>query len=401
MPTFNFRAYDQSGRVTSGTLDAPSEAAVHDRLAAHGVMSFQVTRAGVAASAVAGGIPKKLLPLTTRQLATVISSGTHLAVALDVLADQPLPPGARRVLRALGADVRGGVSFSAALSRHPGTFSDFYVQMVKIGEVTGDMNGALERVADHLEKVAATRAKVIGSLIYPVSVLVIGLLVTFALLRFVVPQFAGVLEGFGSELPAATKFLVGASAFMRQNTVVLMLPFLALGAVWWLVMRSRRGRELAGEWMLGLPVLGGLMHRGEMATLSSTLAAAVNSGASLVMGLELAVGSSQNWFLRRCLAEVRQEVERGRGLKDAFAASGAFSGLFVSMVGVGEESGDLPRMLEKVTVFYDREVEAGAARLVSLLQPAMILALGVLVGGLSYALFSPLLSLVRAGPKAF
>jgi len=401
MPTFSYRAYDQSGRVVSGTIDAPTEAAVHDRLAARGVMSFEVAPKGEAAKGRSAGIPSKLLPLVTRQLATVISSGTHLAVALDVLADQPVPPATRRVLRALGSDVRSGAAFSDALARHPGTFSDFYVQMVKVGEATGDMHGALERVADHLEKVAGTRAKVVGSLIYPVSVLVVGIAVTFALLRFVVPQFAGVLEGFGSDLPAATKFLVSASEFVQQNTLLLLLPFALLGLVYWLVMRTRRGRELVGEWMLGLPVVGGLMHRGEMATLASTLAAAVNSGASLVMGLELATGSSQNWFLKRRLAEVRAEVERGRSLKESFGASGAFSSLFVSMVGVGEESGDLPRMLEKVTVFYDREVEAAAGRLVSLLQPLMILILGFLIGSLAYALFAPIFSLVTAGPNAF
>lgn len=400
MPTFTYRAYDQSGRVVNGSIDAPSEAAAHDRLAARGVNSFQVTQKGVTANALAGGIPAKLLPLVTRQLATVISSGTHLAVALDVLASQPLPAGAKRVLRALGSDVRSGVAFSEALSRHPGTFSDFFVQMIKVGEATGDLEGALERVADHLEKVAATRQKVVGSLIYPVSVLVIGLLVTFALLRWVVPQFATVLEGFGSDLPAATQFLVSASEFVQENTLLLLAPFALLVLVWWLVMRTPKGREVFGEWSLGLPVLGGLMHRGEMATLASTLAAAVNSGASLVMGLELATGSSQNWFLKRRLAEVRADVEQGKGLKDAFGASGAFSSLFVSMVGVGEESGDLPRMLEKVTVFYDREVEAGASRLVSLLQPVMILVLGFLIGGLAYSLFSPIFSLVTAGPNA-
>lgn len=127
----------------------------------------------------------------------------------------------------------------------------------------------------------------------------------------------------------------------------------------------------------------------------------MNSGASLVMGLELALGSSRNWFLKRRLGEVRSEVERGRSLKEAFGASGAFSSLFVSMVGVGEESGDLPRMLEKVTVFYDREVEAASAKLVSLLQPALITILGALIGGLAYSLFAPLVSLVSAGPKAF
>ncbi len=401
MPTFTYRAYDQSGRVTSGTIDAPNEAAAHDRLAARGVNSFDVTQKGVAAGALAGGVPKKLLPLITRQLATVISSGTHLAVALGVLADQPVPPGARRVLRALAADVRGGVTFSEALSRHPDTFGDFYVQMIKVGEATGDLDGALERVADHLEKVAETRSKIVGSMIHPISVLVIGLVVTFALLRFVVPQFAGVLESFGSDLPAATQFLVSMSEFVQENTLLLVLPFAVLGLVWWLVMRSRRGREVFGEWFLGVPVLGSLAQQGEMATLASTLAAAVNSGASVVMGLELAAGSSQNWFLKRRLQDVRAEVERGKGLKDAFGASGAFSSLFVAMVGVGEESGDLPRMLEKVTLFYDREVAAAASRLVSLLQPALILVLGLMVGWLAYSLFAPIFSLVTAGSTGF
>src|SRR5690606_15227573 len=125
---------------------------------------------------------------------------------------------------------------------------DFYVQMVKVGEATGDLEGALERVADHLEKVAETRSKVVGSLIYPVSVLVIGVLVTFALLRFVVPQFAGVLESFGSDLPPATQFLVGASEFVQENTLLLLAPFGLLGLAWWLVARSPKGRELLGEW---------------------------------------------------------------------------------------------------------------------------------------------------------
>src|SRR5690606_30304285 len=136
-----------------------------------------------------------------------------------------------------------------------------------------------------------------------------GLLVTFTLLRFVVPQFAGVLASFGSDLPAVTKLLLSVSEFVQRHSVLLLLPFAAVGMVWWLVMRSRRGRELLGEWMLSLPVLGGLSRHGEMATLASSLAAAVSAGAPVVMGLELALGSCRNWFLKRRLGEVRVEVE--------------------------------------------------------------------------------------------
>jgi len=401
MPAYVYRAYDRSGRIVKGTIDAPSEAAVHERLAARGVMSFEVLPRDAAAAVGRGSISGKLLPLVTRQLATVLSSGTPLAVALRILSDQPVPPGTRALLRNLEADVRAGVGFADALARHPGTFSEFYVQLVRVGEETGDLVGALERVADYLEKVAMTRAKIIGSLIYPASVLAVGLGVTFGLLRFVVPQFAEVLEGFGSELPAATQFLLSASEFVQRNTLLLLMPFLLAGLAYWAVMRSRRGREAMGKFLLSAPVIGGLVLRGEMATVASTLATAVNSGASLVAGLDLATGSTRNWFLRKHLVEARAQVERGRSLREAFGASGAFASLFVSMVGIGEEAGNLTGMLEKVALFFDREVEAAAGRLVSMLQPAMILVLGFLVGGLAYALFAPVFSLVTAGQRAF
>lgn len=297
--------------------------------------------------------------------------------------------------------MRAGVTFADALARHAGTFSEFYVQLLRTVERTGSLVEALERVADYLEKMAMTRAKIVGSLIYPASVLVVGLGVTFGLLRFVVPEFADVLRGFGADLPAATQFLLSVSEFVQRNTLLLMMPFLLLALGYWAVMRTPRGREAVGEFLLTAPVVGGLVLRGEMATVASTLATAVNSGAPLVDGLELATGASRNWFLRKHLAAARADVERGGSLRDAFGASGAFASLFGSMVGIGEESGNLTGMLEKVAEFFDREVEAAAGRLVSMLQPAMILVLGFLIGGPAYALLAPVFSVLAGGQRPF
>ena len=402
MPTFSYRAYQPNGREIRGSIDARNEHTALEHLEQKGLMPFEVHGADAARSPKQGTIPKKLLPLVTRQIATVLSSGTQLAVALNVLADQPVPPGTKLVLQTLASDIRGGVPFSDALARFPRVFSPFYVQMVRVGEATGGLDTSLEKIADHLEKVATTRGKVISAMTYPMAVLVIGLLMTFALLRFVVPQFADILDSFGGDMPPATQILLNISNFVTENTLLLLLPIGIGFFVRAMVLRSKAAREWMGEVSLQVPVLGDLMLKGEMAMLASTLATAVNAGSPLVAALDLAIGACRNDFLKRRLIDARSEVERGQSLKDSFKAGGtAFSSLFVSMVGIGEESGDLSGMLEKVTVFYDREVEAASANLVSLLQPIMIVVLGFLVGGIAYALFSPIFSLVTAGPNAF
>lgn len=402
MPTFAYRAYQPNGREIRGSIDAPNEHSALERLERKGLMPFEVLTREAAKGPSEGAISAKLLPLVTRQLATVLSSGTQLAVALDVLAEQPVPPRTRVVLQAIAGHIRGGSTFSEALSRFPKVFSPFYVQMVRVGESTGGLDTALEKIADHLEKVAATRGKVVSAMTYPLAVLGIGLLMTFALVRFVVPQFASVLQSLGGDLPAATQLLLDVSTFAQENTLILLLPGALTLLVRHLVLRSKGGREWLGEVSLQVPVLGDLMHKGEMAMLASTLATAVNAGSPLVVSLDLSIGSCRNAFIKRQLMAARAEVERGQSLKDSFKAGGkAFSALFVSMVGIGEESGNLSGMLEKVTLFYDREVEAASANLVSLLQPVMICVLGVLIGGIAYSLFAPIFSLVAQGPNAF
>jgi type IV pilus assembly protein PilC len=402
MPLFSYRAFQPNGRDSRGTVNAPSERAAIETLEARGLMPYQVASSDAAPGGT-GNIPSKMLPLVTRQLATILSSGTQLAEGLEVLSQQPLPPGTRLVLRELSNDIRSGSPFSDALARFPKVFSSFYVQMVRVGEATGTLDQSLERIADFLEKVAATRAKVAGAVTYPLSVMVLGLLMAFGLMRLVVPQFAAVLNSFGSELPTATKILLSVSDFVSDYTLLLFAPFVALFAAQQVMMRLPGGPERLGKWMLRVPVVGNLALKGEVSLLASTLSTAVNSGAQLVTALDLSAGASRNPYVKGQLRTVRTEVERGRSLKDSFlgAEAGLFPALFVSMVAIGEESGSLVAMLDKIALFYDREVDAAAATLVSLLQPLMIVVLGGMIGSLAYALFSPIFSLVTAGPGGF
>lgn len=362
-----------------------------------GLMPFEVGLAGEGGGSRGAGVPAGLLPLLTRQLATVLSSGTQLSLSLEMLAGQPFAPSVKAVLRALMQDVRGGVPFSEALLRFPRVFSPFYVQMVRVGEATGSLDASLERVADHLDKAAATRSKVVGALTYPVAVLVVGLLLTFGLLRFVVPQFAGILQSLGGELPAATLLLMSVSDFVSEQTLLLLAPGALLVLAVLLLRRSEAGRLWLGRSVLRLPVFGPLFVKGEASLLSSTLSTAVTSGLTLVDAIDLGLGASGNAFVQQRLRQARSEVEQGRSLREAFSIDEeVFPPLFVSMVSIGEESGDLTRMLEKITLFYDREVDAASARMVSLLQPLMVVFLGFVVGGLAYALFSPVFSLVAS-----
>lgn len=383
--------------MLQGTASAESEDGVLVVLERRGLMPFEVGLAGEGGGSRGAGVPAGLLPLLTRQLATVLSSGTQLSLSLEMLAGQPFAPSVKAVLRALMQDVRGGVPFSEALLRFPRVFSPFYVQMVRVGEATGSLDASLERVADHLDKAAATRSKVVGALTYPVAVLVVGLLLTFGLLRFVVPQFAGILQSLGGELPAATLLLMSVSDFVSEQTLLLLAPGALLVLAVLLLRRSEAGRLWLGRSVLRLPVFGPLFVKGEASLLSSTLSTAVTSGLTLVDAIDLGLGASGNAFVQQRLRQARSEVEQGRSLREAFSIDEeVFPPLFVSMVSIGEESGDLTRMLEKITLFYDREVDAASARMVSLLQPLMVVFLGFVVGGLAYALFSPVFSLVAS-----
>jgi type IV pilus assembly protein PilC len=399
MTTFSYQARDPSGKIVSGIQDALNEDNAVTSLMSRGLMVLSLQQKAAASSRSRKKIwtvKETDLVLFTRQLSTMIEAGISLVQAMTALYDQ-CDPKRQRNLRQIISDVttrvQGGETFHESIAKHPRVFDRLFVSMVKAGEHGGLLAEILDRLAGFLEASARLRKKVKSAMTYPVIVICIAFAITTFLLVKVVPIFGEIFKDFGAKLPAPTQFLIDVSDFMRSEWYFLILGF--GGAIFGIraFLRSTRGKQFSDKWKLKLPVFGPLIHKICMSRFSRTFAQLIRSGVPILEVLEIVGGASGNHVVETSIKGVSEDVERGDNLSVALSKKPIFPPMMLRMVAAGEATGKIDTMLEKMADFWDEEIEAMLDALTSLIEPILIVFLGVIVGGIVIAMFLPIFKL--------
>ena len=347
------------------------------------------------------GLPGlKAVAIFSRQMATMIDAGLPLVQSLAILAKQVEHKGFQKLLKDVRIDVEGGLPFSDAISKYPKVFNRLYLNLVRAGEVSGTLDMVLDRIAIFQEKDLALRGKIKGALTYPVIVLVFALGVTYFLLTTVVPQFAGILISLNAPLPLITQGLIATSNFL-QNQTLLMVAIIAVlvFAYRWYYARED-GRHVIDRIKLKMPVLGNLVSKAALASFSRTLSLLIKSGVNIIESLDITRGAANNAIVEDALLNAKNAVMQGEQMSQPMAAAvEVFSPMVVSMVAIGEETGGLDTMLDKIADYYDREVDEAVDQLTAAIEPIMIIFLGAIVGLIVAGMFLPMFSIIGALSK--
>ncbi|PYJ43613.1 MAG: pilus assembly protein PilC [Verrucomicrobia bacterium] len=398
MITFSYQARDTTGRIVSGVQEALNEENAVTALMSRGLMVLSLQRKAIASRSrkKVWTVKETDLVLCTRQLATMIEAGISLVQALTTLYEQA-DPKRQRALRHVVSDVttrvQGGDSFNEAIAKHPRVFNRLFVSMVKAGETGGLLAEILDRLAGFLEASARLRKKVKSAMTYPVIVIIIAFAITTFLIVRVVPVFGEIFADFGAKLPAPTQFLIDLSNFVRGEWYVL---FGGLAGVIFGVrafLRSKRGKQIWDKWKLKLPVFGPLIHKICMSRFARTFAQLIRSGVPILEVLDIVGGSSGNHVVETSIKGVADDVEKGDNLSTSLSRKPIFPPMLVRMVAAGEETGKIDTMLVKMADFWDEEIEALLDALTALIEPMLIVFLGVIVGGIVIAMFLPIFKL--------
>ncbi len=398
MMTFSYQARDGSGNIVNGIQEAINEDNAVTSLMSRGLMvlSLQQKAAATRKKAKAWTVKETDLVLFTRQLATMIEAGISLVQALTALYEQCDPKrqkNLRHVISDVTSRVQGGETFHESIAKHPRVFNRLYVSMVKAGEAGGLLSEILDRLAGFLEASARLRKKVKSAMTYPVIVISIAFLITTFLIVRVVPVFGEIFKDFGANLPAPTQFLIDLSDFIRAKWYFMILGIggTIFGIRYFL--RTTRGRQLSDRWKLKLPVFGPLIHKISMSRFSRTFAQLIRSGVPILEVLDIVGGSSGNHVVEESIKGVSSDVEKGDNLSVALSKKKIFPPMMLRMVAAGESTGRIDTMLEKMADFWDEEIEALLDALTSLIEPLLIVFLGVIVGGIVIAMFLPIFKL--------
>ncbi len=398
MMTFSYQARDGAGNIVNGIQDAINEDNAVTSLMSRGLMvlSLQQKAATSRTKNKAWTVKETDLVLFTRQLATMIEAGISLVQALTALYEQCDPKrqkNLRTVISDVTARVQGGETFHEAIAKHPRVFNRLFVSMVKAGEAGGLLSEILDRLAGFLEASARLRKKVKSAMTYPVIVISIAFLITTFLIVRVVPVFGEIFKDFGASLPAPTQFLIDLSDLIRARWYFMILGMVGAFFAIRTFLRSTRGRQLSDKWKLKLPVFGPLIHKICMSRFARTFAQLIRSGVPILEVLDIVGGTSGNHVVEESIKGVSTDVEKGDNLSVALSKKKIFPPMMLRMVAAGESTGRIDTMLEKMADFWDEEIEALLDALTSLIEPLLIVFLGVIVGGIVIAMFLPIFKL--------
>jgi type IV pilus assembly protein PilC len=398
MPVFTFSGRDASGKRFSSERVAESKQALaaqlrRERFALAGAIrekgkEFALPFVG------RQKVSAKDLAIFFRQFAVMIDAGLPLVQCLELMAGNQENTGFQRALTGVRTSVEGGATLSQGLRNYPRIFNDLTVNMVEAGETGGILDVILDRLATYTEKAVKMKQALRSALIYPVSVITLAVLIVAALLKWVVPIFTKLFDGLGVELPLATRFVIRLSEIVGAFWwwVILLIILLVIGLR--MFRQGEQGRLVWDRMMLNLPVLGMLLRKIAVARFSRTLGTLITSGVPILEALVITARSSGNAVIERTLLQVRRSIEEGRTLVDPLKESGVFPNMVTQMIGVGEATGSMDAMLQKIADFYESEVDAATKDLLTLLEPVMIAILGVFVGGIVISLYLPLFKMI-------
>jgi type IV pilus assembly protein PilC len=390
--TFEWKGLNRDGQKTAGELRGASISEIKGVLKSQGVTPKSVRKQSAPLFKLFEPQVNAMdITMVTRQIATMLAAGVPLVTTLELLGRGHEKPKMRELLGTIISDVQSGIPLSNALRPHRRYFDDLYVDLVNAGEHSGSLDIVFDRVAIYKEKAEALKSKIKKAMFYPAAVVVVAIAVTVLLLLFVVPQFEDIFKGFGAELPAFTQFVLGISRGLQASWHII---FTIIGIFIFLFVRAHRNslmvRDKVDAMLLKIPAIGDILHKGAMARFARTLATTFAAGVPLIDGLESAAGASGNAVYRNALLKVRQEVTSGMQMNVAMRTTKLFPDMLIQMVMIGEESGSLDNMLNKVSNIYEMQVDDAVDGLSSLIEPIMMVVIGTIVGGLIVAMYLPI-----------
>jgi type IV pilus assembly protein PilC len=395
LQTFVWEGQDKKGNKVKGELPGQNITLIKAELRKQGIAPKKVKKKPTALFGQGG---KKITPLDiaifTRQLATMMKAGVPLVQSFDIVADGHDNPSMRELLLKIKADIEGGNNLASSLETHPAYFDDLFVSLVSSGEQSGALETMLDRIAIYKEKTEALKAKIKKAVKYPIAVLIVASIVTGILLIKVVPTFQELFAGFGAELPAFTQMVIDLSEWMQAWWFIILIGLIIIGVSFSEAKkRSQPFNDFIDRAILKLPVAGDIIYKATIARFARTLATTFSAGVPLVEALESVAGATGNVVYRNAVNKIKEEVSSGTQLNFSMKSSGVFPSMAIQMTSIGEESGALDTMLDKVATYYEDEVDNMVDGLTSLMEPMIMAFLGVVVGGLIIAMYLPIFQL--------
>jgi type IV pilus assembly protein PilC len=400
MPVYVWVAQTKKGRKLKGEIDAATEAIALSQLKKR---NFTVKKLKLKPKDIFENISflkpkvtKKDLVVFTRQFSTMIDAGLPLVQGLTILAEQSENPTFKAILKEITKDVEGGSTLAEAMKKHPKIFDSLFVNLVAAGEVGGILDTILRRLAQFIEKAERLKSQIKGAMTYPIVVMAIAILVISVILVFVIPVFEDMFKSFGSALPTPTQIVVNMSRFLKGNIHWIIIALIALGYGLKRYRNTAGGRKQTDTLFLKLPVFGNLLKKTAVARFTRTLGTMISSGVPILDALEIVAKTAGNVVIEEIIYEVRGSIAEGQTIAEPLSENDIFPGMVIQMIAVGEATGALDSMLEKIADFYDEEVDQAVAALTSMLEPLLMLFLGGSIGGLVIAMYLPIFGMAAA-----
>ena len=399
MPIYKWEGKTIKGLAKKGEMEAPNEAAIRIHLRQQNIIPTKIVTKGKEIKfsfSIRKKVRERSIAIFTRQLATMIDAGLPLVQSLEVLASQQESRVFKNIIREIREDVEGGSTFAGALKKHPVTFSELYTNLVVAGEEGGILDNILTRLANYIEKSEALKKKVKSALIYPAVIVGVAIIVVLILMIFVIPVFETLFRQAGQTLPLPTLIVVTASKLIKKFVIILIPAFILLIYLIRKYYQTANGRAVIDRFLLKVPVFGPLLKKIAVARFSRTLGTLVSSGVPILDGLNIVSRTSGNRTIETAILSARASIREGETIAEPLNRSGIFPPMVIQMISVGESTGALDSMLAKIADFYEEEVDIAVANLTSLLEPFLMIFLGVVIGGVVIAMYLPIFQMASA-----
>ena len=399
MTEYAYQVQDASGQTRSGTINAPDVGRASDMLRRQGKTILEIRESPAATSFVHAAAVKRVrrndVIFFATQLAIMVDTGVPIDEALDAIANQTQHTGLQRLVRDLCANVKGGVEFSAALAQHPKLFDELFVALMRASEVSGTMGQMLTRAGEYMESDRQTRKRVKGAMIYPLCMLSFCTLVVIALMVFILPRFEKIYAGKDAALPMPTQILLGISAGMITYWPLILGGLVAVVAGAWMYFRTPDGRIFLDRVRISIPILGPMYRKAYLARSLRTMATMVSSGVSMLEGLAITAKAAGNHFFARIWLDLADSVQEGGNLADSLSACPLMPGTITQMISAGERTGKLAPVMDRIAGFCEEDLKVAIKAITMMIEPVMIIVMGLLIGGIAMALLLPVFSISK------
>jgi type IV pilus assembly protein PilC len=399
MPIYQWEGKTLKGLIKKGEMEAPNETAIRIHLRQQNIIPTKISSKGKAITIslpFGKKVKQRLVAIFTRQLATMIDAGLPLVQSLEILSTQQEHKVFKNVIRDIREDVEGGSTFAGALKKHPAAFNDLYTNLVVAGEEGGILDTILTRLANYIEKAEALKKKVKSALVYPATIVGVAAIVVMILMIFVIPVFESMFKSAGQTLPVPTLIVLAMSKLVKKYIVIIIPAFILFCFLLRKYYRTESGRALVDRLLLKLPVFGLLFRKIAVARFSRTLGTLVSSGVPILDGLNIVSRAAGNRTVETAILNARASIREGETIAEPLGRSGVFPPMVIQMISVGESTGALDSMLSKIAEFYEEEVDVTVANMTSLLEPFLMMFLGVVIGGIVIAMYLPIFQIASA-----